>query len=150
MTNIRFQEHQYTEAPIMALLASLTAIEAYMSVIVWSALRQIGIFHAIVAALFLVTAILLRRFTITVTDSELTFGFGPFKRRVRRLDVRHYHICECSLKSTGVGIHYVRGYWAWVARTGKAVQITLAPGGTLGYILSTSRPRDLIAAISTD
>jgi hypothetical protein len=44
----------------------------------------------------------------------------------------------------------VRGkLWAWVARTGPAVEIILKDKtpGTNGYIVSTSQPRNLLDAV---
>ncbi len=145
---VRFHEQQNTDSVAMALLCSLVLIEGLVSYNVWHVLRPVGIVHALVGALFLVIAILLRRFQIDVSETELVFGFGPFRRRVKLSDIRRTGIGECSLGTTGIGIHPVKGYWAWVARAGTAVQVTLAPGRSLGYIISTIRPRDLIAALT--
>jgi hypothetical protein len=146
--NLRFSERINTDSVAMALLSGLVLIEGLVSYNVWHVLRPVGILHAVMAAAFFVLTILLRRFHIRVTASELTFGFGPFRKTVKLSDIRRTGIGECSLATTGIGIHFVRGYWAWVAKAGTAVQITLAPGRTVGYIISTTRPRDLVAALT--
>lgn len=134
----------------MAVVAFVAVVEGYMACNTWNLLRPIGIMHALMAAVAFVIAILLSRFTITVTETHLTFGFGPFRKRMPLADVRRAHMVECSLRTTGVGIHYVAGYWAWVARTGPAVQIILKSGKPLGFIISTSRPRDLSAILNNE
>ena len=104
-----------------------------------------------VGVAFSVLLLLVRQFTIRINATELTFGFGPFRKAIDLSKIVAAYADEASLASTGIGVHIVRGgYWAWIARPGTAVRVVLVVGGSApGYIISTVRPRDLIAALTS-
>jgi hypothetical protein len=103
----------------------------------------------LVSVLCLVLAWFTRQFTIEITGDVLSFGFGGLRKRIKLSDISGTSITEASLMTTGIGIHYIPGRcWAWVARCGPALKITMASGSVASYIISTGRPRDLAAAIA--
>jgi len=143
-----FREDQQLAPFPLALLAGMALIEICLAVGVPGLLRAVRIILWILAGLFLLAAWLLRRLTIRVTADYLIFGFGPFRKRVRRAEIASVRIVEATITTTGIGVHRLAGgLWAWVARTGPAVEVLLIPGKAPGYIISTSRPRDLKAAL---
>lgn len=144
-----FKRKQRTEPMVVALLAIPVLLEAYYSATTWNLLRPVAYVHLVGAALFVVITALFSQFTITVTEEELIFGFWFIRKRVKLADIRAVSITEASLLTTGIGIHIVAGgYWAWTARSGPAVRVTLgARTPTGGYILSTDHPLDLSDAL---
>lgn len=136
---------------VIALFAIPILLEAYLSyqsVIEWH-IRQVAYIHLFCAALFVLVAGIFNRFTVLVTDTEIVFGFGVFRKRISLDDIHATSLAEASFRTTGIGIHIVSGgYWAWVARTGPALRLTVGNNMAGGYILSSSRPRDLAAAIA--
>lgn len=103
-----------------------------------------------VGAVFAIMFFLCRQFVVSVDRTHLRFGFGPFGKSVPLSWVANAHPDEATLATTGLGIHLAPGgYWAWIARPGVAVRVILSPAHGVGYILSTNRPRDLVAAITT-
>jgi hypothetical protein len=144
----RFREQVRTDPVVAAVLVGFAAFEIYFTVFSWHALRSVGILHLVVAGLLVFVAISFRALAITVNEKTVTFGFGPFRKRVNLSDIVSVVVTDAGLLTTGIGIHIIRdGYWAWVARRGAAVRVTLGGRKTGGYVLSTDRPRDLIAAL---
>lgn len=147
----RFFEHQQSDALLIAVPFSFFLLEAYLSYALVRESRAGAIISALVAALCLALTFLLRRFTVEVTDRELVFGFGFLRRRIALTQIGASSITETSLKTTGIGIHYCPGpSWAWIAKTGLALVVNMTSGSVASYIISTSRPRDLAAAIAGD
>lgn len=106
--------------------------------------RSARIAQWVAAAIFLIITLMLRRLSIRVTNESITWGFGPFRKRVIRSQITSVRIVEASMARTGIGVHRVGGgLWAWVARTGPAIEILVSGERVPGYIISTSRPRDL-------
>lgn len=149
MNNIHFLEKQRFDPTLMAFLGAFVAFECYLALNLWRVSHPGSIISACTCAVILALAVLLRQFTIQVTDNELMFGFGILRKRIKLSDISSTSITEASLRTTGIGIHYCAGRdWAWIAKSGSAVKINIGSGATAGYIISTSRPRDLTAALS--
>ena len=150
VNNIHFLEKQRFDPTLMGFLGVFVAFECYIALILWRGSHAGSIISACVCALILALAVLLRQFTIQVTDNDLSFGFGILRKRIKLSEIKSTSITEASLKTTGIGIHYCPGrYWAWVAKSGPAIKINIGSGNIAGYIISTSRPQDLTAALSS-
>jgi hypothetical protein len=143
-----FREDQQTAPFPLALLVGMALIEIYLVLGTHGLFHPVRIILWILAGLFLLTALLLRRFTIRVNAQYLIFGFGPFRKRIRRAEITSVRIVEATLATTGIGIHRIPGgLWAWIARSGPAAEILVSGAKTPGYIVSTRRPRDLKAVL---
>jgi hypothetical protein len=149
MKTLHFQENQRVDGSIMALLGAGAVLEAYLAVTLWRTSHMGAIISALSGVLILVVAIPFRQLTIRVTDEDLSFGFGIFRKRIRISDISGVSITEASLTTTGIGIHYCPGrVWAWVAKSGAAIKVSLSTGNIAGYLISTDRPLDLSSAIT--
>ena len=147
MEDLFREDHQTAPLPL-ALLVGMALIEIYLVLGTHGLIRPVRIILWILAGLFLFGAWLFRRFTVRVNAEFLIFGFGPFRKRVRRTQITSVRIVEASLATTGIGIHRIPGgLWAWVARSGPAAEVLLSGAKSPGYIISTGRPRDLKAIL---
>lgn len=143
-----FREDQQIAPFPLALLLGMALIEIYLVIGTHGLIHPVRIILWVLAGIFLLIALLLRRFTVRVTEELLIFGFGPFRKRVRRAQIISVRIVEASLATTGIGIHRIAGgLWAWVARSGPAAEVLIAGAKVPGYIISTGRPRDLKAIL---
>lgn len=143
-----FREDQPITPLPLALLVGMALVEVYVALGVPGLPRAARIVQWVAAGVFLLASLIVRRLSIRVTKETVTWGFGPFRKHVRRSEISSVRIVEASIAKTGIGVHRIAGgLWAWVARTGPAVEILLSGGRVPGYIISTSHPRDLKAVL---
>lgn len=139
-----FREDQPITPLPLALLVGMALLEISLALGVHGIPRMARVVQWAMAAVFLVAALLLRRLSIRVAPDSIIWGFGPFRKRVMRAQITSVRIVEASMARTGIGVHRVEGgLWAWVARTGPAIEILVSGSRVPGYIISTGRPRDL-------
>ena len=147
MTELFREDQPVTPLPL-ALLVGMALLEIVLALGVHDVPRAARIAQWAAAAIFLLSTLVIRRLSIRVTSESITWGFGLFRKRVSRAQITSVRIVEASMARTGIGVHRVGGgLWAWVARTGPAIEILVAGGRVPGYIISTSRPRDLKAVL---
>jgi hypothetical protein len=92
----------------------------------------------IAAALWTLTT-----FTVTVTASDLQFGFPFYRKRVSLDRVRVGEIQRISW-AAGAGIHYWSGVWVYNGHFGRGVSIQI---GTTRYLLGSDQPERLQAVL---
>ena len=116
------------------------------------AVLALHIVQWLVVALFIIVALMVRELSIGVNTDFLIFGFGPIRRRVRLSDISEVKIVDTATLKAGLGVRAIgEGLVAWVAAAGPAIEVkTSTPtNGPTGFVISTSRPNDLAAALKS-
>lgn len=143
-----FRESQRSEPAPVLMLAFASALEvvgAFVQHIVY-----LRVTCLIISALFLGLALSARQLTIRVRGKVLVFGFGPFQRRIHTLQILDMRVVDTLNPPRRPGVRKnLEGKWEWIAKPGTAVELLISDEKQIGYIISTSRPRDLITALET-
>jgi hypothetical protein len=147
-----FRERQRAHLSLPGLPALGAVVEGVVAVSVPSSLA-IHIVQWAIAGAFVIVAIMARELSIQVDGEQLVFGFGLLRRKLRLADIVSVKIVDTTILKTGIGIHAIAdGLVAWVAAPGAAVEVRLSRSNDVypqGFVVSTARPRDLIAALQS-
>jgi hypothetical protein len=81
--------------------------------------------------------------TITVTMSDLVFGFPLYRKRIPLSKVEVGAIERITF-FYGIGIHYVRGWWVFNAKLGRGLRVNI---GKTRYLIGCEEPERLQATL---
>lgn len=81
--------------------------------------------------------------TITVTMTDLVFGFPFYRKRIALNQVEVGEIERISF-FYGIGIHYVRGWWIFNAKLGRGLRINV---GKTRYLIGSDQPEKFQAVL---
>jgi hypothetical protein len=147
-----FHERQRAHLALPGLPLLCAIMEATVALTMRAAL-MLHIVQWIIVALFLAAAVLAREMIIRVNAEELIFGFGPIRHKIRLSDIKRVRVVDTTSLKTGLGFRRVAdGFMAWIATPGSAVEVktsSVADTRHAGFVISTSRPNDLAAALQS-
>lgn len=103
----------------------------------------------IVAVVFIALFIAFFRLHIVLTTDQLQFGFGPFKKTVKKGEIRTAEIKKFEFKNYwGYGIRFGRfdKSWGYIAGSDKGIYLTLEHKK---YFFTTDNPEQLLDLIKS-
>jgi len=137
-------EESQTMPTWFAVLTGLVLVAAILAALFAAPEEELGLALLILLLLAIVFAFFYRM-KITITASELRFGFPVWCKRLSLQDIQVMGTETIPLLA-GLGIHYYGGKWIYGARF-KGQGVHLVSQGKKHYIIGSNHPDVLLSAL---
>jgi hypothetical protein len=148
---ILYSHRQFSRATVVSFLAmAAILIAVFAPSTTRSAILALPIVTAVVAASVLLAVavhVVMLSLTVTVSDGELSWYFGPgfWKKRIQRSDITRVRSIRLPWWY-GIGIKYTPQASIYLVTPGDGIEIALADGKVVQ--VGTDDPKGLIAALT--
>jgi hypothetical protein len=146
--NVLYSHRQFSRATVVSFLAMVAILIAvFAPSATQSAVLALPIVAVVVtASVLLAVHVVMLSLTVTVSDRELSWYFGPgfWKKRIQRGDITRTRPIRLPWWY-GIGIKYTPQAWIYLVSPGAGVEIALADGKTVQ--IGTDDVDGLIAAL---